>query len=193
MSGIPPVAEPDSYVVDEDSVLVVDDPALGVLGNDTGGTDLEASLDSGPSHGTLTLNANGTFIYTPDQDYARIDGFTYIATDINGASTVTSVQISVNGVGFNDPPVANDDHLQTEVDTPLSISFENLLGNDSDADEDTLQVSVEPGRTQHGMLSLMTEWGTSTAPTPASLAKTSSSIARQTTSRRHRLLKSRSS
>ena len=65
------------------------------------------------------------------------------------------MQISVNGVGFNDPPVANDDHLQTEVDTPLSISFENLLGNDTDADEDTLQVSVELGRTPHGMLSLI--------------------------------------
>jgi VCBS repeat-containing protein len=153
VSGVPPITEVDSYEVDEDSVLVVDDPALGLLGNDSGGTGLKAILESGPRHGTLELNENGTFVYTPDPDYARIDGFTYVATDDSGAtSESTLVMISVNGVGFNDPPVANDDYLQTAVDTPLSIGFEDLLGNDFDADEDTLQVSADIGKTPHGVL-----------------------------------------
>ena len=35
----------------------------------------------GPAHGTLTLNANGSFTYTPDANYNGTDSFTYQAND----------------------------------------------------------------------------------------------------------------
>src|SRR5206468_458529 len=59
-----PVAGNDSYSVNEDGVLTVS--AAGVLGNDVDadGQALSASLVSGPSHGVLTFNADGSFAYT---------------------------------------------------------------------------------------------------------------------------------
>ena len=38
-------------------------------------------LVSGPAHGTLTINADGSFIYTPEANYNGTDSFTYMAMD----------------------------------------------------------------------------------------------------------------
>ena len=55
----------------------------GVLENDTDvdGDLFTARLVSGPSHGTLTLNLDGTLSYTPDPDFNGVDSFTYRAND----------------------------------------------------------------------------------------------------------------
>src|SRR5262249_57600925 len=80
-----PVAVDDSYNLYEDDTLVA---APWVLSNDLNvdGDPLQASLLSGPSHGTLTLNANGSFTYTPAANYNGTDGFTYRATNAGGLS-----------------------------------------------------------------------------------------------------------
>jgi hypothetical protein len=78
-ASAPTVAADDSYSLAEDSVLSV--PAAGVLGNDTGDGALAASLSAAPSHGTLELNADGSFVYTPTLNYSGTDSFQY------GAST----------------------------------------------------------------------------------------------------------
>ena len=65
----------------EDTALTV--PAPGVLGNDSDpdSEPLTAVLVTGPGHGTLTLNANGSFTYTPAANYTGPDSFTYRASD----------------------------------------------------------------------------------------------------------------
>ena len=68
-----PVAVTNSYSTNEDTPLIVNAP--GVLGNDSdvdSGT-LTAVLVAGPSHGTLTLNNNGSFTYTPAANYNGSD------------------------------------------------------------------------------------------------------------------------
>ncbi len=76
-----PVATNDSYSTNEDTALNVSAP--GVLGNDTDADSdpLTALLVSGPAHGTLTLNPNGSFIYTPAANYSGADSFSYKAND----------------------------------------------------------------------------------------------------------------
>jgi VCBS repeat-containing protein len=78
----------------------------GVLANDVDVDDsvLFAQLVDGPAHGTLTLNEDGSFRYTPAANYAGPDGFSYAARDATGAlSAPTAVRLEVREV--NDAPV----------------------------------------------------------------------------------------
>jgi len=97
-----PVAVDDAYSTDEDTVLNAAAP--GVLGNDTDpdGDALSAVLDSGPAHGTVGLNADGSFVYTPAPDYNGPDSFTYKTRDGSQDSGTATVAITVAAV--NDAP-----------------------------------------------------------------------------------------
>ena len=77
----PPVAVGDSYDVLKDTTLNL--PAPGVLGNDVDPNDdaLSAILESAPTHGTVNLQADGSFFYTPAYDFEGTDSFTYRASD----------------------------------------------------------------------------------------------------------------
>jgi VCBS repeat-containing protein len=74
--------------------------APGVLANDSGGSGtLTAILAGGPANGTLTLNTNGSFTYTPTNNFTGVDGFTYQATDGSLTSSVATVDIMVVAPG----------------------------------------------------------------------------------------------
>ena len=98
----PPVANTDAYTTNEDTPLNVGPP--GVLGNDSDpdGDPLTAVKVSDPAHGSLTLNANGSFVYTPQANFNGSDSFTYAANDGTSNSSPATVTITVNPV--NDPP-----------------------------------------------------------------------------------------
>ena len=147
----PPVANDDSYRVDEDGVLTT--PASGVLGNDTDadGNALTAILLSSPANGTLTFNADGSFIYTPNANYNGPDSFTYKAND--GALDSAVAQVTINVDPVNDPPLANKDAYNTNEDMPLAIAAPGVLGNDTDIESDELTTSLVDGPA-HGTLTL---------------------------------------
>jgi hypothetical protein len=81
----------DAYTTNKNTALTM--TALGVLVNDTDvdSTALTASLVSGPANGTLTLDANGGFIYTSNLNFTGTDSFTYRANDgqVNSANLAT--------------------------------------------------------------------------------------------------------
>jgi len=91
----PPVAANDSYTTPQDTPLTVAAP--GVLGNDSDpdGDALSAQIANQPSHGALTLNADGSFAYAPTAGYSGADSFTYVARDGTTASTPATVAITV--------------------------------------------------------------------------------------------------
>jgi VCBS repeat-containing protein len=140
-----PLAVDDSgYVTDEEVSL--NEAAPGVLGNDsdTEGDPLTAVLDTGPANGTLTLNADGSFSYTPDADFSGVDSFTYHANDGLADSNVATVTITVNAV--NDAPVAVDDPgYTTDEDAPLNEAAPGVLGNDTDVEGDPLTAVLDTG------------------------------------------------
>ncbi len=92
-----------------------------------------------PSNGTADLEADGTITYTPANDYAGPDTFTYTANDGTADSNVATVTVTVTPV--NDPPVAIDDSATTRIATAVTI---DVLANDSDVDGvlDLTSVSV---------------------------------------------------
>jgi hypothetical protein len=88
LSDQPSVASNDSYATDEDTAL--NQPAPGVLSNDTDpeNDSLTAEKVSDPSHGTLTLDPDGSFAYTPNGGFSGSDSFTYKANDGTSYSNV---------------------------------------------------------------------------------------------------------
>jgi VCBS repeat-containing protein len=150
-----PEAVNDTYSVDEDSVLTVD-VATGVLNNDTDeeGDTLSTVIVAEPANGTLVLNSNGSFTYTPDDDFTGTDTFTYRASDASLESEVATVTITVNPV--NDAPSAAADAYTVEQDTDLTASaVTGVLANDIDADGNTLTVTTTPVvDPEHGTVTL---------------------------------------
>ncbi len=96
-----PVASDIGYTFDAFQGSTLDLSAPGVLGNytDKDGDTLTAILLSGPSHGKLTLNADGSLSYAPHQDFSGTDSFTYKVSDGQVESEPATVTIKVVPAG----------------------------------------------------------------------------------------------
>jgi VCBS repeat-containing protein len=138
-----PIANNDTYAVNEDATLTVVLP--GVLANDSDpdSDPLVAVLTSGPSNGSLTLNADGAFSYTPNANFNGSDSFVYHASDASGGQSQATVTITVMPV--NDAPSASADSYTTNEDTPLSVPAPGVLANDNDIDSDPLSAVLVSG------------------------------------------------
>jgi VCBS repeat-containing protein len=113
-----PVANNDSYGFTENTPLTVAAP--GVLANDTdtAGYTLTAVLASSPTHGTLSLNSNGGFTYTPATNFSGADGFTYYATDGTSNSAVATVTLT----GTSTTALFSDNFARTTLPPWISKS-----------------------------------------------------------------------
>jgi hypothetical protein len=92
------------------------------LGNDddVDGDPLAAVLESGPAHGTLALEADGSFSYTPEPDFHGTDGFSYRAGDGNLESDTATVTIEVKAV--DDPAPASTPPADTPPTEAASLA-----------------------------------------------------------------------
>ena len=153
----PPVAVGDTYAAfDEDTTLNVDGSSLpGVLANDNDpeGESLSAVLVDDVSNGTLSLNDDGTFTYTPDENYNGSDSFTYKASDGVNFSNIVSVNLTITPV--NDAPEAlADNPYSVDANQTLTVNAANgVLTNDSDVDGDNITAVLVSGTT-NGSLTL---------------------------------------
>jgi len=92
----PPVANDDGYETTVDTALSVSAP--GVLGNDSDADNdpLTAVLETTTSSGSLILNDNGSFDYTPNAGFTGEDTFTYLADDgqaLSGSSALVTITV----------------------------------------------------------------------------------------------------
>ncbi|NVM36012.1 MAG: tandem-95 repeat protein [Candidatus Lokiarchaeota archaeon] len=114
-----PLAVDDSYSVDEDTTLIVSIP--GILSNDydIDYDPISVLLDIVPQYGTLILNLDGSFTYTPGLNFNGVDSFTYVVNDGLLDSNIATVTITINPV--NDAPTLSE---------PLDITYEEgSIGN----------------------------------------------------------------
>jgi VCBS repeat-containing protein len=113
-----PVATNDSYSLSEDTPLTVP-AATGVLANDSDveNDPLSAQMVNGPSSGSLTLNADGSFTYTPNGNFCGADSFPYRASD--GALNSATATVTITVACVNDAPtIADIADTSTNEDTP---------------------------------------------------------------------------
>lgn len=157
-------ATPDTYSISQGGTLAV--PPGGVLVNDydENGTPMTAVLDTDVSNGTLSLNSNGSFTYTPSGGFFGTDTFLYHADDGTFSGNIVTATITVNPV--NHPPVGTDDTYQTPEDTELTVNAaKGVLVNDSDPDVHdhlTAVISSVPG---HGSVTLNLDGSLTYTPT----------------------------
>jgi VCBS repeat-containing protein len=153
LANTAPTANNDSYTTDEDAPLTVA-AATGVLANDSDreNNPLTTVVVSGPAKGTLTLNPNGSFSYTPNANANGSDSFTYRASDGTLQSSPATVSITINPV--NDAPTATVESYTTDEDNALTVpAATGVLANDSDVDGDAL-AAVVVAQPLHGTVSL---------------------------------------
>lgn len=138
----PPIAENDFYITDED---------VAVTGNfmdnnfDPDGTDLEADTIpvSGPTNGTIVINSDGSFTYTPNPLYNGQDTVVVNVCD-NGIPlppecVLDTLIFTINPI--NNPPVTINDTAITTVNNPVSG---NVMNNNFDPDGTTLTLDTIP-------------------------------------------------
>ena len=131
--GGEPVAVGDQFDTGGTGTFTIGSP--GVLANDSDpeGNNLSASLVTSVSNGTLTLNADGGFSYTPNGGFEGIDSFVYIANDGTLDSNEATVTILVPAP--NQAPIAGNDSATTTKNTPVTIP---VLSNDADPERSAL-------------------------------------------------------
>ena len=130
----PPVALPQSLVVDEDAALSI---LLG--GTDPNGDALSYQLASRPTHGTLT-GKSPDLVYTPETNYFGSDSFSFTVNDGWGDSAPALIAITVKPV--NDAPVMAPVDDKTIAETQL-LKF-SVAATDVDADQ-TLTYALGSG------------------------------------------------
>jgi VCBS repeat-containing protein len=138
----------DAPTVGSDTVTTAEDtPVLiaNVLANDleVEGDPLTLIRFTQPTHGTVVVQGEGTFLYTPQPDFNGLDQFTYTVQDSQGATATGTVTITVTPVP--DAPLARDDTIIMAEDTRRFIA---VLANDSDVDGDALTIVYLSAPTQ---------------------------------------------
>jgi VCBS repeat-containing protein len=145
-----PSAADDRYLGHENMPLAVAN-AAGVLANDSDSDSdpLTAIVVSQPQHGTLTLAADGSFVYTPDAGFHGVDGFTYAASDRTIQSDAANVEIDV--AQTTHALVAVDDFYAAIANQTLVKNSGGVLANDQFTDGDAPTTVLVNGPT-HGTL-----------------------------------------
>ena len=141
-----PVAINDTATTQTDTPVVID-----VLDNDSDpdGDTLRITGTGRADHGQVLVvtDADGDKIeYRPTAGYSGTDSFTYTISDGNGGSATATVNVTVQSISNNNPPIARDDEAKTPKGKAIEIF---VLSNDSDPDGDSLSVvSIDPP--EHG-------------------------------------------
>jgi hypothetical protein len=159
----PPVANNNTYSATENQSLFVAAP--GVLGNATDAEHelLSAVLVQNVTHGSLNLDTDGHFTYTPNTGFVGTDSFTYQTQDAGGVSNVATATINV-AVPSNLPPVANNNaYTANENGTLIIASAQGVLANATDAEHDPLTAALISGPS-HGTLNLHADGSFSYTP-----------------------------
>jgi large repetitive protein len=128
--GNAPVARDSLVKLDEDTSIPIQLDASDPDVHD----DLTYSIESQPISGKIVSfdSFTGSLVYEPNANFNGNDGFLFKAVDQTGLeSNIAMVLITVNPI--NDPPVANNQQLETEQNTPLQITLSGTDHIDNDA------------------------------------------------------------
>ncbi len=139
-----PVAQAETVAgASEDAAFHIDKNLL--LANDTDIDDAHNALSlswvGGSTGGVVSLDVDGNVVFTPTANFNGNASFLYRVRDAAGLESAT-VQTIIPVASVNDAPVAVDDQFQTYNNATMTVSFNQLAGNDFDVDDQLLTVSA---------------------------------------------------
>ena len=140
LASLPPSANDDLFTTDEDTPL---SGSVATNDADPEAGPLTFSLLTAPTLGTLTLNPDGSFDYSPALDANGNDQFTYTLTDDAGLTDTATASLSLTAI--NDRPTASDTTFSFDEDTPLAANLSSQT-NDVDGDPLTYTLVSPPAR-----------------------------------------------
>jgi VCBS repeat-containing protein len=98
---------------------------------DVDGDSVTYALDTDGANGSALVNADGTFTYTPDENFNGSDSFSFTVSDGHGGSNTYTYDVTVNPV--NDAPESANGSGSTDEDTPLSGGLPGATDVDGDS------------------------------------------------------------
>ncbi|MCK9689636.1 Ig-like domain-containing protein [Scleromatobacter humisilvae] len=124
----PITASPDHATLNEN------DTVSGNLGGDAtvvAGDPNTFKLGTGPAHGTVTVNADGTYTYAPAVGYSGPDSFTYVVTDHSGQTSTATVTLSVTPLAFTAAPDSNSGNENSPISGTVAGDVTQVAGDPS--------------------------------------------------------------
>ncbi|WP_156139385.1 Ig-like domain-containing protein [Aeromonas diversa] len=132
-----PLGEDMSVTTPEDT------PVSGSLkASDVDGDKLTFAKDSDPAHGSVTVDKQGNWTYTPDKDYHGSDSFIVMVSDGKGGRDTITVNVGVTPE--NDAPVTEGGYAAGVEDQPLSLKWDDFKASDFDKDALALRITSLP-------------------------------------------------
>lgn len=145
-----PVATQDSFKTEEETTITVEAYDILVNDYDADGDTLSIESYSTPLHGTLIMNSDGGFKYTPNSGFVGMESFQYTINDgskANNASSKSTIHIHI--ISKNEVPFAKGDNFSTTEGAAITVRAEEILKNDYDSNGDSL-VILSYGSPKHG-------------------------------------------
>ncbi|MDW2263022.1 tandem-95 repeat protein [Vibrio sp. 1557] len=136
----PPVAGSTSYTVHEDNSITISDAQLLANSSDLEGDVSIDSVSYSGSDGVLQINGDGTYTFSPNENFNGEVTLDVVVADEEGATDATTAGITVLEV--NDPPVAGPTSYTIDEDSVLTFSESQVLLNASDVEGDVELVGI---------------------------------------------------
>lgn len=134
--GDAPIATPDAFAVRHDATLAIAAAALLANDRDPQSDPLIVAAVTQPGHGSLTLQADGSYAYQPDPGFVGLDSFTYAAGDGTNQSAFATVTIDVT----NAAPAVPDPAVTIPSGGAITLQPLDLLAGATDPDGDPLTI-----------------------------------------------------
>ncbi len=138
-----PVVTNHSYSSLDGNDLSVLAPGVLTGSMDPEGSPLTAVLVSAPSSGSVTLNANGSFVYSPTPGFVGLSSFSFAASDGPNTSNIATVTISVGAIAI--PPDTGGDDSNDDASSNDEIEDEeDVTESDSSPGEESELTTPTP-------------------------------------------------
>ncbi|NAZ45098.1 tandem-95 repeat protein [Vibrio toranzoniae] len=135
----PPIAGSTSYTLQEDGQITISDEQLLANSSDVEGDVSLSGVTYSGDDGSFVDNGNGTYTFTPNENFDGNISLDVVVVDEDGATATTTAGIDV--IAVNDAPETSGIQAEVDEDNSITITQEQLLANATDVEGDELTAS----------------------------------------------------